>query len=487
MQRHSGIFHSRRHDNRNKRPQKRRCRLSVHLFSCRADALDHIDGTGSTWSFDVTPRSNGLVILNIPSDVASDIAGNGNLTLSDTFDYTYNSNQIALNFFSSSSLITNDPVVTVTMTFDLEMDENDLLESELSLSGGELSHFQKISDSVYTVDLINMTEGTVSLTVPADSASRTFGRTNPLSGDSFTCDGAGPDIPLFEVREILSRDPVASDAFANEILELGLISDYSGDLGLTFEYTTDNGSTWLPYSNPRYIAADGTYAGINIRVTDEAGNLSEGTAVTNISIDSIQPDSPLVNIISDPVNASNYMAFSFAVSGGEPGFGYSYELDSSGGGSLLTGTGVLDGSGEALVSGLDTSELNDGVLTLQVRLTDLAENQSGIGQDQVEKDTLLPSAPIVIINSSDPVTSADNDSFSFSVTGGEEGASYSYTISSDSGGAVLEGTGTLVDNGDGTVTYQVPGPSFYGIDEFTYQVSDGTNISIGTIRFDVVP
>jgi len=46
--------------------------------------------------------------------------------------------------------------------------------------------------------------------------------------------------------------------------------------------------------------------------------------------------------------------------------------------------------------------------------------------------------------------------------------------------------GSLTDNGNGTVTYQ-PNAFFYGIDEYTYVVSDGTNTTTGKIRFDVVP
>lgn len=49
------------------------------------------------------------------------------------------------------------------------------------------------------------------------------------------------------------------------------------------------------------------------------------------------------------------------------------------------------------------------------------------------------------------------------------------------------GNGTLTDNGDGTVSYELPASTFYGIDSFTYEVSDGTNVSTGVIRFDVVP
>jgi hypothetical protein len=409
--------------------------------------LSNLTGSGSEWSFDVTPQNDALVSLNIPADSAIDQAGNGNTALADSYDYTYNSNKVAVNFSSSSELVTNDSTVTITITFDLDMDEDDLAEGELSVSGGSLSNFQKVSDSVYTVDIVSMTDGDVTLTVADGAASRSFGRTNTESSFTFQYDGSAPAFPSFQVLEFISRDVLASDGISNEILEVDLTTDYSGDPGLQFEYTTDNGTSWHPYSDPRYIAAEGLYSGINIRVTDGSGNETEGSALTDITIDTTPPDSPLVNITSDPVNASNYTDFTFGLSGGEAGIDYNYTLSSSGGGTDMTGSGTLDGAGETTVSGLDTTGLNDGTLTLQVTLTDGAGNESGIGQDQTVKDIAVPPTPVLTILSGDPVTSADHDSFGFSVSGGETGAAYEWVVSSDGGGPVISGSGTFDGSG----------------------------------------
>lgn len=53
--------------------------------------------------------------------------------------------------------------------------------------------------------------------------------------------------------------------------------------------------------------------------------------------------------------------------------------------------------------------------------------------------------------------------------------------------SISGGQGNLVDNGNGTVTYTIPSPSFYGVDEYSYVISDGTNQTTATIRIDVVP
>ncbi|OED40530.1 hypothetical protein ACH42_16095 [Endozoicomonas sp. (ex Bugula neritina AB1)] len=45
--------------------------------------------------------------------------------------------------------------------------------------------------------------------------------------------------------------------------------------------------------------------------------------------------------------------------------------------------------------------------------------------------------------------------------------------------------GTVIDNGDGTFSY-VPDDDFSGLDTFTYEVSDGTNVTTGEIRINVL-
>ena len=53
--------------------------------------------------------------------------------------------------------------------------------------------------------------------------------------------------------------------------------------------------------------------------------------------------------------------------------------------------------------------------------------------------------------------------------------------------SVSGGQGSLVDNGNGTVTYTISSPTFFGVDEYTYVISDGSNETEATIRIDVVP
>ena len=51
-------------------------------------------------------------------------------------------------------------------------------------------------------------------------------------------------------------------------------------------------------------------------------------------------------------------------------------------------------------------------------------------------------------------------------------------------GLVQPASGTLVDNGDGTLTY-TPDPGFEGFDRFDYEVSDGTLSDVGTVKLIV--
>nr|WP_256370000.1 tandem-95 repeat protein [Halodesulfovibrio sp. MK-HDV] len=59
-----------------------------------------------------------------------------------------------------------------------------------------------------------------------------------------------------------------------------------------------------------------------------------------------------------------------------------------------------------------------------------------------------------------------------------EGASLEITDFSQAG------HGTVVDNGDGTLSY-VPAEGYIGVDTFTYEISDGDNTTVGTVSIDV--
>jgi hypothetical protein len=123
-------------------------------------------------------------------------------------------------------------------------------------------------------------------------------------------------------------------------------------------------------------------------------------------------------------------------------------------------TGTIT-SADQQISGIDVSTLSDGTLTLTVKLTDTFGNAGIDVTDTVVKDIAAPSGYGVAIDLA-AVNETNDTNFTFTISSAEVGATCTYTVSSDGGGADVTGT-TVVSS----ATEQ-----FTGIDVST--LSDGT-------------
>ena len=112
----------------------------------------------------------------------------------------------------------------------------------------------------------------------------------------------------------------------------------------------------------------------------------------------------------------------------EVGTTYSYSISSSGGGSLVERTGTVTGASQT-VNGINVSGLNDGTLTLSVSLVDTAGNTGTTATDTVLKDIVAPTGYSVAINQA-YINNTNKTALSFTFTGAEVGADYTYSVTS---------------------------------------------------------
>ena len=208
---------------------------------------------------------------------------------------------------------------------------------------------------------------------------------------------------------------------------------------------------------------DGTIT-LSVTLTDTNSNV--GSSVTDTEIkDTAAPTGYSVVIDQSPINSNNEAATSFTFSGAEVGATYSYSYSSSGGSTIVTGTGTVSNAGET-ISVIDLSGLNDGTITLSVTLTDTNSNVGSSVTDTEIKDTVAPTGYSVVIGQS-PINSNNEAATSFTFSGAEVGATYSYSYSSSGGSTIVTGTGTVSNAGeaisvidlsglnDGTITLSV--------------------------------
>jgi hypothetical protein len=192
---------------------------------------------------------------------------------------------------------------------------------------------------------------------------------------------------------------------------------------------------------------DGT---LTAAITIERDGVIAAPAYATVLKDTVAPDGYTVDWVSTVINLDNEEDASFEISGCEIGATYTYLITSSGGVTEVEGDGVVTDS-TMLITGVDVSSLDDGDLSITVKLTDPAGNEGDpvdTGDATIVKDTVVPSGYSVEWTT-DPINAENEGEAAFNLLGGEVGATYYYAITSDGeGGQGLEITdsGTITDD-----------------------------------------
>ena len=133
-------------------------------------------GTGTTYTFDVTPAADGAVTIEVGAGVAQDSAGNGNMA----------SNQLSVLTDSTPPTVVitgpeNGVVSDFTVTFTFSENVTGFEASDVTVSNGSKGTFSGSND-VYTLAITNPTLGTiVSVSVDANQAFDAAGNGNEAS------------------------------------------------------------------------------------------------------------------------------------------------------------------------------------------------------------------------------------------------------------------------------------------------------------------
>jgi hypothetical protein len=132
---------------------------------------------------------------------------------------------------------------------------------------------------------------------------------------------------------------------------------------------------------------------LSVVVTDEFGNAgAEATATT--MLDASVPDAPILTEVTNPVNASTVSSVTLAGMG-EAVASVEYRIADTAR-TEVTGGGTAGGDGSFSFTGIDLSGLADGELTVTVRQTDAAGNESDWAEQPIGKDTVAPNVVISV-------------------------------------------------------------------------------------------
>ncbi len=187
--------------------------------------------------------------------------------------------------------------------------------------------------------------------------------------------------------------------------------------------------------------------------------------VTPVDTDQTPPAGYSISADDGLISAAEAATTGFTFSGAEVGTTYNYTVASSGGAGTASGTGTIVSATQQVAS-IDVSALPDGELTFSVTLTDAMGNTGFAATAAATLDQTAPAGYSVGL-SDDRIDETEAPNTFFQISGGEVGAAFSYTITSDGGAGSVAGNGTITSTAqvisgidvsglpDGTLTFSV--------------------------------
>jgi RNA 3'-terminal phosphate cyclase len=300
--------------------------------------VSNLVASGSSYTFDVTPTSNGTVTIDIAAGVAQDDANNSNTAAA---PLTRNADITLPTVLLSSAAPTNvNSLFSVTATFS--EDVSNFVQGDITIANGIISNFVAVSGSIYTFDVTPVTDGVVTIDVGAGAA-QDIANNNSSAATSLTrtADLVAPTVALsstaptdvngsFSVTATFDEDVTGLDV--NDIaVTNGTITNFSGT-GATYTFTVTP-------------IADGMVTvdlAANV-AQDAAGNSNTAANQLNRTADLVAPTVSLTSVAPPEVNGlfsvtaifsesvSSFVATDITVTGGTlsnfTGSGSTYSFD----------------------------------------------------------------------------------------------------------------------------------------------------------------
>ncbi|MBN1496415.1 MAG: hypothetical protein JXA07_06580, partial [Spirochaetes bacterium] len=344
-----------------------------------------------TYEFTITPTGDGLITVEV-ADAAA-LKPDGEPTgpvepfsfISDTTapaGYAAYIDQTTINSTNQTGLSFNYSAAEIGAAYNFSV-----TDGTLTLSGtGTVS---AATGTVSGINVSSLGEGTLTLSFTLTDAAGNAGTAATDTVDKDTLAPIGYTASIDQANINTANQTALSFTYA------------AAEVGSTYSYRISGSSGSVPGSGTIAAAGD-TLTGIDVSslpdgtltlsftLTDAAGNT--GTAATDTILkDSTAPSGYSASIDQVSINTGNATAISFTFSGAEIGSTYDF--------SVTDGTGTVSGNGTVSaanqqITGIDVTGLIDGLVSLNVTLTDTSGNAGTAVTDTVTKDTVAPTVAI---------------------------------------------------------------------------------------------
>ncbi|WP_260923466.1 Ig-like domain-containing protein [Novosphingobium sp. 9] len=289
------------------------------------------------------------------------------------------------------------------------------------------------------------------------------GEASSLGSVTVDVSAAAPTLALESDTGTSASDHVTSDG---TVVVSGL------EDGASYEYSTDGGTTWVAGTGTSFTLGEGTYADVQVRQSDAAGNVSAAASLGAVTVDT-SAAAPVVALASDTGTSNSDGITSdgtVTVSGLEDGATYEYSTD--GGTTWIAGTGT-------------SFELAAGTYTdVEVRQTDVAGNVSEAASLGSVTVLTPPTGDLTAVLANDTgVSASDGITSDGTVTVGGIAAGSSYEYSTDGGATWQAGTG---ETGTGGASFTLPEGTYSDVQvrEVDAAGNPGAPTSLGGVTVD---
>lgn len=255
--------------------------LSLGGVAVTGGTASNLQGSGTTYSFDVTPSVDGTVTAQVNAGAAQDAAQNPNSAsnqLSMTADIT--SPTVAL---TTPSTTTNGPF-TVTATFSEEV--TGFVLGSVNVSGGTTTNLAG-SGNTYTFTVTPTTSGTVTVDVAANAAQDSAQRGNLASNElTVSVDLVGPSVTLTSTSARVTGSFIVTATFSENVTGFSAAS-----LNVSNGTASNVSGSGAIYTFEVSPAADGevTVQALQGAAQDGAGNPSSPSNTLTIAADLTAP------------------------------------------------------------------------------------------------------------------------------------------------------------------------------------------------------
>ncbi len=341
-----------------------------------------------TGTFTITPTSQGTINFYVKAGAVTDQAGNN--SAASTMRTIYYDTGKPTPSFSTPLNPTNQSPFPVTLSFDEPVaDIQDVAASQIGITGGAISNFQRVSNQQYTFDVTPAGLGSVTLSYAAGQVNDRAGNSNNAASSlDVEFDNFGPEVDISSpANNPTNQSPIPFVITLSEPASGLTPSDFTvsnGTIGtLTQDSSTQYSLSVTPTSNGNvslYLPAQ--------KATDSTGNGNQASNTKVIGYDTVKPAVTVSHSYTSPTNASPLI---YTIRFSEP------VSDLTSGALNLTNATVVS------LTKVDSREYtlsvtpSDGTVIVQVpagAVQDAATNQNAQGSSSLTSDRTAPTGTV---------------------------------------------------------------------------------------------